>query len=107
MLPLPALFTSTDSSTDSWPSSVEKENSRRALHVSPNTSDDSHRQTRELSIDGLDTRVSQMLVFPERESFFRGRDPLRQDRGKTTSRPQETIALELPLWGTPIIKREY
>ena len=59
---------------------------RRALLAPPSTSDGLHRQTRELNIDRLDTRVSQMLVFPQREAFLE--IPTRF--GKTASRRRVT-----------------
>ena len=59
---------------------------RRALLAPPSTSDGPHRQTRELNIERLDTRVSQMLVFPQREAFLE--IPTRF--GKTASRPRVT-----------------
>ena len=81
---------------------------RRAFCGPNNTSDNPHRQTRELSIDRLYRHPCKPdAPVPQQEHYFRGPDPYRQDRGKAASRPQETIAPERPPWGTPIIKREY
>ena len=86
----------------------KKENSRRALHVSPNTSDDSHRQTRELSIDRLyrhpckpDAPVPSTRIFVSMPRPAPTRPRQSRKKNARVYRPGAT-----PLGGT-IIKREY